>query len=104
MVEGFDYLLIEKRERFAKTIAPKRIDIEEKKKDDEWKEIFKEQIEEIEEADNIEDIPFSGSFSQGREFKPYEVYAEAIEEKIDSTYDFMKMTKNFIDFMEDSDK
>ncbi len=56
-IEGFDYILIEKRERFAKTIAPKRIEYWSKSKN--WKELKEhEELPQVEGMQNQNILDF----------------------------------------------
>ena len=72
------------------------------KQDDEWKKTFEEYLPTVysTKTKSIEDFSTYGVGKNKKSFNIYDIFAGAVENEIEGTYDFLMMTKVFIDFIE----
>ena len=75
-----------------------------KKQSDEWKKIFKEDIEKVKKYKSENDFQFYGSSNKGQDFEIYNIFANAIEQYIKCSFDFYAMTETFIKHIKESKK
>jgi hypothetical protein len=77
-----------------------------KKQNKKWKMTFKDDIDKINTGiiKSIDDFEYGGRFANDCHFEVYDISAIAIEKKINISYDFLSMTKVFINYIESNNK
>jgi len=74
------------------------------KQSPEWKKNFEKDLEWVNSAKSDDDFQYYGSFSNNMKFNTYDIYANAIEEQTTESWDFIKMVKTFIEYIEKEDR